>query len=79
MQQTFYMFSLNLWFHTLCIKTEIIYKNYILYETYDCILQYVQISAYSHNFQTNTYCTNFTFLCIYHLPCSNMSLYMFVY
>ena len=27
--------------------------NDILYETYDCILQYVQFSAYSHNFQIN--------------------------
>ena len=25
----------------------------ILYETYDSVLQYVQLSAYSHNFQTN--------------------------
>ena len=28
-------------------------QNYILYETYDCVLQYVQFSAYSHNFRTN--------------------------
>ena len=26
---------------------------YILYETYDCVLQYVQFSANSHNFQIN--------------------------
>ena len=28
-------------------------QNDILYETYDSVLQYVQFSAYSHNFQTN--------------------------
>ena len=28
-------------------------EKYILYETYDCILQYVQFTANSHNFQTN--------------------------
>ena len=28
-------------------------QNNILYEIYDCILQYVQFSANSHNFQTN--------------------------
>ena len=28
-------------------------QNNILYETYDCVLQYVQFSAYSHNFQIN--------------------------
>ena len=28
-------------------------QNDILYETYDRILQYVQFSACSHNFQTN--------------------------
>ena len=31
-------------------KTKFIYKITILYEIYDCVLQYVQISAYSHNF-----------------------------
>ena len=29
--------------------------HYILYETYDCVLQYVQFSANSHNFQINNY------------------------
>ena len=28
-------------------------QNDILYEIYDSVLQYVQFSAYSHNFQTN--------------------------
>ena len=28
-------------------------QNDILYETYDSVLQYVQFSAYSHNFQIN--------------------------
>ena len=28
-------------------------QNDILYETYESVLQYVQFSAYSHNFQTN--------------------------
>ena len=28
-------------------------ENYILYEIYDCVLQYVQLAANSHNFQTN--------------------------
>ena len=28
-------------------------ENYILYETYDCVLQYVQFTANSHNLQTN--------------------------
>ena len=28
-------------------------ENDILYETYDCNLQYVQFTANSHNFQTN--------------------------
>ena len=28
-------------------------QNNILYETYDFILQHIQFSAYSHNFQTN--------------------------
>ena len=28
-------------------------ENNILYESYNCFLQYVQFSAYSHNFQTN--------------------------
>ena len=28
-------------------------ENYILYETYDCVLQHVQFTANSHNFQTN--------------------------
>ena len=28
-------------------------ENYILYETYDCVLQYVQFTANSHNFQIN--------------------------
>ena len=28
-------------------------QNDILYETYDGVLQYVQFSAYSHNFQIN--------------------------
>ena len=27
-------------------------QNDILYETYESVLQYVQFSAYSHNFQT---------------------------
>ena len=49
---TFYQFSLNLWFNTSCTKLNYL-QIYILYETYDCVLQYVQISAYSHNFQTN--------------------------
>ena len=29
-------------------------EKYILYETYDCILQHVQFTANSHNFPTNT-------------------------
>ena len=28
-------------------------QNDILYETYDSVLQYVQFSAHSHNFQIN--------------------------
>ena len=28
-------------------------QNDILYETYDSVLQYVQFSAYSYNFQKN--------------------------
>ena len=28
-------------------------QNNILYETYDSVLQYVQFSAHSHNFQIN--------------------------
>ena len=28
-------------------------QNYILYEIYDCALQYVQFFANSHNYQTN--------------------------
>ena len=80
MQQVFYMFFIEpVVFYTSCTKTEIIYKITFYMKTYDCILQYVQISAYSHNFQTNTHFTNFSFLCFYHLTCSNMSLYMFLY
>ena len=30
----------------------------ILYETYDCVLQDVQFSANSHNFQINSYSVN---------------------
>ena len=29
-------------------------ENYNLYETYDCILQHVQFTANSHNFQINS-------------------------
>ena len=61
MQQAFYMFFFEPVVLYIMYKTEIIYKNYILYETYDCVLQYVQISAYSHNFQTNTHFTNLHF------------------
>ena len=28
-------------------------RNYISYEIYDCIFQYVQLTANSHNFHTN--------------------------
>ena len=67
MQQTLLHVFFELVVSYILHKTEIIYKNYILYETYDCVLQYVQISAYSHNFHTNT---NFT-ICIYmSLTCS---------
>ena len=34
----------------------------ILYETYDCILQYVQFSANSHNFQINNYLINYRYI-----------------
>ena len=36
--------------------------HYILYETYDCILQYVQFSANSHNFQTNNYFIKYRYI-----------------
>ena len=59
MQQPFYMFFIESVVSYIMYKTEIVHKIYILYETYDCVLQYVQISAYNHNFHTNTHFINF--------------------
>ena len=43
----------------ICFKYgAIIYFTFnILYETYDCILQYIHFSANSHNFHINTFTT----------------------
>ena len=45
-------------------------QNDILYEIYDSVLQYVQFSAYSHNFQTNNLLNLFRYneiYCRYHM------------
>ena len=48
----------------ICFKYgAIIYFTFnILYETYDCILQYVHFSANSHNFHINTFTTIFDYI-----------------
>ena len=57
-------------------KTKCYLQYHILYEIYDCVLQYVQISAYSHNLQINN-----KFIILYlHVSTiyqiQNMSIYM---
>ena len=48
----------------ICFKYgAIIYFTFnILYETYDCILQYVHFSANSHNFHINTFTIIFDYI-----------------
>ena len=38
-----------------------------VYETYDCILQYVNFPAYSHNFQTNNMFSLSTIYYVYYM------------
>ena len=45
-------------------------QNDILYETYDSVLQHVQFSAYSHNFQINN---------IFSLASNNEIYYIYIY
>ena len=50
---SFYMYLLELVVLYIVYKTKCYLQYHILYEIYDCVLQYVQISAYSHNLQIN--------------------------